>query len=284
MDDEQKRAKAVEDILVFLSACRPAKRPDLSTDKPMSYFDGAFALDLKLGEVLMGGRAFIPSNSTIQDVDGSFDSCTLVTNQESILTSKEDAIQLIRSKTIKAPAVRGRIFGFRRHLVEVTIGEISPSTGLFVNGVNILGSQDGEEWTVIGPTSRYSGPEKAEAELADAIRLGIGLSIVRPEEWSVKLQFSGYPGVRFFTDPVGVREVFRLRDIPEGKSRREALRNWVTNHWRKKHDDPSALVEVRKHLRGATKFTWGGLRCEVEVARLDRIENREVVGLEDDGE
>ena len=45
--------------------------------------------------------------------------------------------------------------------------------------------------------------------------------------------------------------------------------HWVDAHYRKKHDDPSALTYVRKHLRGGTKFTWNGLICTVKPPRVD---------------
>lgn len=74
------------------------------------------------------------------------------------------------------------------------------------------------------------------------------------------------PRVRFLTDPLGAREVFRLRDIPPGRDRRAALRHWVSAHARKRHPDMDgeARTWVRRHLRGATDFTWNGLRCRVQ--------------------
>lgn len=48
---------------------------------------------------------------------------------------------------------------------------------------------------------------------------------------------------------------------------RSALVHWVEKHWRRRPDqdvdDPSALVEVRRHLRGEKRFVWNGLSCEV---------------------
>lgn len=94
-------------------------------------------------------------------------------------------------------------------------------------------------------------------------------SLTRRYAWSVCLGFDG-PSIRFLTDPVGVREAFRLRDVPPGKERRAALRHWVSAHNRKTRKDDAALAEVRKHLRGATSFTWNGLRCRIEPSLLDQ--------------
>lgn len=111
-----------------------------------------------------------------------------------------------------------------------------------------------------------------------------GMSIVaqhnRPMHWAVMLGFDGSPSVHFQTTPTGAREVFRLRDIPNGKSRRTALRHWVREHWRKKHDDPADESKVREHLRGATSFVWNGLRCSVRPAQedLDRHKPSGAVG------
>jgi hypothetical protein len=97
-------------------------------------------------------------------------------------------------------------------------------------------------------------------------------TLMRRYSWSVCIGYDG-PTIRFLTDPTGVRAAFALRDIPPGATRRAALRHWVGQHNRKKRTDPGALVEVRKHLRGATSFTWNGLRCRVEPSELDTEAN-----------
>lgn len=88
--------------------------------------------------------------------------------------------------------------------------------------------------------------------------------------WRVSIGFEDAPAVSFMTDPVGAREVFRLRDIPNGKSRRTALTHWVREHWRQKRDVPEESVKVREHLRGASEFVWNGLRCRIVPSAIDQ--------------
>jgi hypothetical protein len=80
--------------------------------------------------------------------------------------------------------------------------------------------------------------------------------------WRVLLGSIGGPRLSLETGPTGAKELFRLRDIPQGKHRRAALRHWVREHWRKR--DGSAAA-VRRHLRGSEEFTWHGLSGKICV-------------------
>lgn len=93
-------------------------------------------------------------------------------------------------------------------------------------------------------------------------------------QWRVLLGWEGHPRMSFVTSAVGVREVFRLRDIPNGKQRRAALRHWVSSHWRET-SDPDVDLKIRAHLRGAVAFTWNGLACKIIPAIEERQANRE---------
>jgi hypothetical protein len=60
------------------------------------------------------------------------------------------------------------------------------------------------------------------------------------------------PRARFVTDPFGVREVFRLRDVPPGKQRRAALLHWVRAHWRQRRQ-PTEADKAFGSTRSAAK-------------------------------
>lgn len=62
-----------------------------------------------------------------------------------------------------------------------------------------------------------------------------------------------------------VKELFSLRDIPDGYKRRAALRHWVASHSRRKPAKPDELVEVKKYLRGKQDFKWLGLSGTIYV-------------------
>lgn len=109
-----------------------------------------------------------------------------------------------------------------------------------------------------------------DASMIVGMRLLGGLALRRRYYWSVLLGEGSGPRVRFLTDAIGMREAFRLRDIPSGKARRAALLHWVREHWRK-HRNPSAVDRawIAAHLRGARSFNWNSLVCEIEPSQED---------------
>lgn len=92
--------------------------------------------------------------------------------------------------------------------------------------------------------------------------------------WSVKFSLPQSPSVSIPTDPTGVKELLRMRDVPDGKSRREALKHWVKEHFRKNRNDPSVEHSVRAHLRGADCCNWFGLMCKIVPSKIDLARNQ----------
>ncbi|MBW4089931.1 MAG: hypothetical protein HIU82_02310 [Proteobacteria bacterium] len=95
------------------------------------------------------------------------------------------------------------------------------------------------------------------------MRLAVTGALTHRYEFSVWIGHHSGPRLRFLTDPEGVREIFRLRDMLPGASRRAALRHWVRSHFRQKRDT-DAQAWIKRHLRGTTDFTWNGLRCRIQ--------------------
>jgi hypothetical protein len=98
-----------------------------------------------------------------------------------------------------------------------------------------------------------------------AARIAVGLR----SSWLVRLGQEGLTPITLMTDAVGVKSLFRLRDVPDGMTRRAALLHWVTEHLRRIRRDPDVEIEVRGHLRGRETFDWFGMRGEVRVPELD---------------
>lgn len=92
--------------------------------------------------------------------------------------------------------------------------------------------------------------------------------------WSVQTSLPGSPSVSLVTDPIGVQALLRMRDVPEGMTRRQALRHWVREHWRQNRKDESIEHRVREHLRGADECDWFGLRCRIVPSELDTAKER----------
>jgi hypothetical protein len=101
-------------------------------------------------------------------------------------------------------------------------------------------------------------------EMTERLRVFLGIQFTRYYQWRVCLAYPGYPSLGLTTDPTGIRAIFRLRDVPDGRERRASLRNWVSEHWRTL---PRTSEEdgtwVRQHLRGAMNFNWLGLNCQI---------------------
>lgn len=87
--------------------------------------------------------------------------------------------------------------------------------------------------------------------------------------WSVSFRIGESPSLTISTDPVGVREMLRMRDVPDGKTRREALRHWVREHTRKNRRDDAVESQVRAHLRGSDKCHWFGIDCQITPSKID---------------
>ena len=91
--------------------------------------------------------------------------------------------------------------------------------------------------------------------------------------WQVKTKFDDVcPMLTLLTDPTGVKEFWRLRDIPVGKKRRDALLHWVNDHWRQDRRDPEVEVYVRKHMRGAENITHGSFKATIIPSERDTLD------------
>ena len=92
--------------------------------------------------------------------------------------------------------------------------------------------------------------------------------------WQVKTKFDEVcPALTLLTDPIGVKEFWKLRDIPAGAKRRSALLHWVGDHWRKSRRDPDVETYVRKHLRGETEITHGNFMASITPSTKDTVDN-----------
>jgi hypothetical protein len=106
-------------------------------------------------------------------------------------------------------------------------------------------------------------------DLEACANVALGVALTRFYEWTVTVGRPGGLRLLFVTDPIGAREAFKLREVPDGKNRRDALRNWVSEHWRKKRQSEEESFKVRSHLRGTIRFKWNDLDCEITPSAYD---------------
>lgn len=114
----------------------------------------------------------------------------------------------------------------------------------------------------------------------------IGFAKLQRAYWYVEIGRADGASFSFATLPSKIAGVYKARDIEDGAKRRAALRNWVVDHWRSDVGDPEFEVYVRKHLRGAETFSWGGYYCTIHPAAIDLEEDaraqieREMMGAQ----
>lgn len=90
--------------------------------------------------------------------------------------------------------------------------------------------------------------------------------------WQVLTKFDTVcPRLTLLTDATGVKDFWKLRDIPEGRKRRDALLHWVSDHWRKDRTDPDVEVYVRRHMRGSEDIKQGQFEAKVTPSEVDKF-------------
>lgn len=192
----------------------------------------------------------------------------------------EFGFTLMRLRSVKAKDVRGcasRVspFMLRKDVCVDDRGKRVTASGL----LSYLGGKwvDGQKRTLWAGSADNPIPIRDDGKSDGYLELGaaaIGVALRHRYEWAVNVGFSDTPSVRIVTDPTGMKELFRLRDVNPSRDRRDALMSWVSDHWRQNRRDPEVETYVRQHLRGSTKFDWRGFACEISPAAFD-VETRD---------
>lgn len=264
-DAEKKFEKLLEDIAAFFALAGARRSPHRI---PLTHFNGAepFSPDtVAIFSARFPGykERLIPNFATIADVRPPFDISMMVQ-----ATRPNELFALMRHREVSAKEVRGRVRRVLPRMIEVAEAPVRDNGGYSAIRY-IIGTTDLRNWTVLGPDNVSGYGQPLDAQQLTNLKLSLGVHFVRDWDWRVTLGYVGHPTLSFITDPVGAAEVFRLRDVPNGKTRRSALLHWVREHWRQQRKDPDALTHVREHLRGAQRFTWNDLTCQIVPAPLD---------------
>jgi hypothetical protein len=186
-------------------------------------------------------------------------------------------LTISRTRTVTAKEVRGVIgrfgpFMVRRDGAQLEQGKMMTFAGVWVwMGGKWCYADNRRTWGKNGNLDHVWVP--AERDTWQPM-LGTAVALRQRYEWAVALGLEDSPSVRFVTDPTGMKEVFRIRDLPEGRDRRSALMTWVSDHWRQDRHDPDIERYVRSHLRGAVSFSWRGMEGEIIPSQFD-LEKRD---------
>lgn len=176
-------------------------------------------------------------------------------------------LAFFRTYSITAKEARGVACKFGPFMVRHDFGQAID--GQLATGALVY-TYLGGEWVDAAPGRGRALGERDRIQP----RIATAIGLRQRYEWAVSLGLEHSPTVRFATDATGIKDVFRVRDLPEGRDRREALLTWVTDHWRQDRHDPEVETYVRKHLRGAVSFAWRGMQGEILPAQFD-LEQRE---------
>lgn len=161
-------------------------------------------------------------------------------------------------------------------LMEITPKEFRRKCGLFTPKPYILETSfetrskplvvplyiKNRDLTILEPPNLAPIPNNIRSEVYNSIQVLLGIQFnlenqprvyLKPEKAEIG-----------FTLPIDnlsqLKELFSLRDIPDGYSRRLALLHWVSKHLRRKPTNREEKTEVRRHLRGRTNFDWLGIK------------------------
>lgn len=116
-----------------------------------------------------------------------------------------------------------------------------------------------------------NGNDDMYLHMVRGFHLSLQLSLTYHYEWSCYIKENDDSiGIRIPIHPSSSKEVFVLRNIPEGKKRRAAIVNFVKDHYRTiKGLGNEREVLIKKHLRGDLKFTWRGLKVQISPSPYD---------------
>jgi len=127
-----------------------------------------------------------------------------------------------------------------------------------------------KRWVVCGQPYQLKKLEPVDDEQNTTLDLALSVAFSSFYDWKIVLGFhEALPKISLVTDPIGSREIFKLRDIPAGMSRRAALKHWVREHYRKSVRDPDEETKIIAHLRGAEEFVWNGMYCRIQPSQHD---------------
>ena len=197
---------------------------------------------------------------TLLDLKDRLDVCEIADDGTPGVPHGSVAVSRIR---VVSPSEYRGAAPFRKHVARIDAAFVDGLGNFAVSRSGYVGSHNGRQWEHITTGSRL-WPAEGRDKVTETINCSSMIQYLRQREWRVVLGYEQSPGLSLSISPSGAQEVFRLRDIPNGRERRMALRHWVRTYWRKVPGSGEA-AEVRAHLRGATNFVWNGLRCSIRV-------------------
>lgn len=283
MTDKQdlENSRSIEDMLTFLALAERAdwQVPDLS------YFDGAVPSYNDQIEYLYGitgrnkykdfNKWIFALADELNFIRGAFLTMSMgakydVFGSKELIGADRKAVIPLLNLHLRGHAFEAMTIPDSARVVEARVVELD-DTGLARSVARNHYFQARGRWCIARDGTTF---KDRDGELQyDSLAFGLAVMHAYASRlaWGVTIRFNpSTPSVCLMTDSIGVREFFRFRELPEGKSRRDALAHWVCQHWRQDRQDPDAETYVREHLRGRTAFAWHRLQCSIRIPMVDR--------------
>jgi hypothetical protein len=287
-DRDAYNAKFIEDVLVYMSLSerRDWKVPDLK------YFDGAIIglesqMERILSTVKMKRREFDATLNKARGIRGSaiFLSDKQLSGDQELLGGRE----LPLSERLKLLPIINRMTRNNLAIHHQSNAPlcINQNTNLYAASTRIIEVRSvslpvsGVAWSRVHNYYFNHGPSwyplRSEKDLQGssyetvALSMILGCTILAKNTWIANIRIAEtMPSVGLYTDPTGIKDFLKFRDIADGKTRRDALINWVCQHWRQDRNDPEVEIYVREHLRGKETAQWHGMQVEIKVPPVAR--------------
>lgn len=115
-------------------------------------------------------------------------------------------------------------------------------------------------------------PNSMYMQMIKTFHIALQLALTYDYEWSCYIKENKDSiGVRIPISPSSSKDIFQLRDLPDGKQRKSAIVNFVKEHYRNvdNSDGTDKQVLISKHLRGELKFNWRGLEVHIIPSPYD---------------
>lgn len=226
-------------------------RRDMLAPPPITTFQGIDPM------LLYGGDNWIfPPEECTPGIVWPIDVCLINPNPPNY-----NGLQVLRYKTISTRDARGVANRFSPFMLRCDVG--ANNRGTFITA-SILLCHAGGVWS---HADRYYDGDTSSIRHAGGMAIAVALR--QRYEWAVNIGFGKSPSVRIVTDPTGMKELFRLRDVAPGRDRRDMLMTWVSDHWRMDRHDPDVERYVRQHIKGSRRFDWRGMECEIAPSQFD---------------
>jgi hypothetical protein len=195
---------------------------------------------------------------------------------------KDDHLSLLRVWSVPLKELRGRTRMVSRHNARYVEAKLYGDGTWYTQGDYV--SLINNKWVCSSPLEEQvrSGrstltkvridSEQTRTEINRSMSMAFSAALSHRYCWHAAMGIGDHgPRLLLATSAKGCLELFKSRDPSPGRTRRDALRHWVKNHYRDSSE--CSLSYVRDHLRGQTRFDWHGLNCELMVSAYDLERN-----------